>query len=328
MIKTLRITSVVAAILAVVLLVFLVFPVLFGVRSDERIEEFLESRGVREKFESAAADNKAKNSGNRVSPLVSQAEAFAEYLNPKKPKISREATGSKRVSIQDEPAVTPKFPVFATVYYPENPQLSQALIDEPGRGRHWVRQSSMVGHLLIAQIKDGLVVVKSSEETFELMIEQGPETSPGRGASPVSGARGGQSSFRRTLPAPRRVVAPVSRRTSGAVTKTAIRAPQRPIRSAEENAKADEFVDRLRDLQRDGTSSGPGGEARAELIGRLISKFKSTRVSAEDAKKLTNLGKDLKAMKDIQEDPDKSLPATDEDKVEASSPKSDGSAEK
>lgn len=326
MIKTLRITSVVAAILAVVLLVFLVFPVLFGVRSDERIEEFLESRGVREKFESAA-DSKAKNSGNRVSLLVSQAEAFASYLNPQKPITTRVPTGRRGGDIGDQLPVTPKFKLFGTTYYEGRPEMSQALIDEPGKGRYWVRQSSMVGRLLIEQIKDGLVVVKSSEETFELKIEQRPETSPDKGASPVSAARGGQSSFRRTSLASRRVASPVSGRTSGAVTKTANRAPQ-PIRSAEENARADEFVDKLKDLQRDRISSGPDGEARAELIGRLISKFKSTRVSAEDAKNLTNLGKNLKAMKDIQEDPDKPLPATDKDKVEASSSKSDGSAEK
>ena len=47
MIKTLRITSVVAAILAVILFIF---PVVFGGRSDERIEGFLNSPSVIEKF--------------------------------------------------------------------------------------------------------------------------------------------------------------------------------------------------------------------------------------------------------------------------------------
>jgi hypothetical protein len=323
MIKTLRITSVVAAILAAVLLVFVVR--FFGVRNNEHVEEFLNSRGVKKKFESAA-DNKAKTSGNRVSPLVSQAEAFASYLNPQEPKTPSDTRRPDRRNIEDEMAVTPQFKVFGTTYYEGRPEMSQALIDEPGKGRHWVRQSSMVGRLLIEQIKDGLVVVRSSKETFKLMIEQGPETSFDKGASPVSAARGGQSSFRRTPLVSGRAASLASHRTSGAATKTAIRAPQ-PIRNAEENARAQELIDKLKEVQRS-TRSGPGSEASNARIDELISKFKPTRVSPEAAKKLTNLGKNLKAMKDGQKDPDKSLRATDKEKVEASSSKSDGSAEK
>ena len=89
MIKTLRITSIVAAILAGV---FFVFPVVYGVRSDEKVDVFLKSPGVREKFENAA--DKAKTSESRVSPLVEQAEAFALYLNPPK---AAERTVSKGI---------------------------------------------------------------------------------------------------------------------------------------------------------------------------------------------------------------------------------------
>jgi len=72
MIKTLRITSVVAAILAGV---FFVFPVIYGVRSDERIDEFLKLPSVKEKFEDAA-DSKTKTGESRESPLVKQAVDF------------------------------------------------------------------------------------------------------------------------------------------------------------------------------------------------------------------------------------------------------------
>ena len=50
MIKTLRITSVVAVVLAVV---FLVFPAIFGFRSGKEVEEFLNSPGAIEKFKEA-----------------------------------------------------------------------------------------------------------------------------------------------------------------------------------------------------------------------------------------------------------------------------------
>jgi len=78
MIKTLRITSFVAVILAVV---FFVFPVIFGVRGDEQVEQFLSSPGVIEKFSKAKGD-KDRRSESQISPLVKEAQAFALYLNP------------------------------------------------------------------------------------------------------------------------------------------------------------------------------------------------------------------------------------------------------
>ena len=136
MINTLRITSVVAAILAGISFVFLV---IYGVPSDERIDEFLKQPSVKEKFEDVS-DNKAKAGESRVSPLVEQAEAFALYLNPLKPTVQKTSTGPKTTSIASKVSVTPKFKVFGTIYCPGNPELSQVLIDEPGRERRWIRQ--------------------------------------------------------------------------------------------------------------------------------------------------------------------------------------------
>jgi len=129
MIKTLRITSVVAAILAGI---FFVFPVFYGVRSDERVDEFLKLPSVKEKFENAA-DNKTKKGESRESPLVTQAEAFALYLNPIKQAVRKTSKGAKTTNISSKLDITPKFKVFVTSYCEENPELSLALIDEPGK---------------------------------------------------------------------------------------------------------------------------------------------------------------------------------------------------
>jgi hypothetical protein len=315
MIKTLRITSVVAAILAGV---FFVFPVIYGVRNDERIDEFLKLPSVKEKFENAA-DNKAKTGESRVSPLVEQAEAFALFLNPLKSTIQKASKEAKTTNLADRLPVTPKFKVFATSYYAENPDLSQALIDEPGRGRHWVRQSSKVGHLLVEQVKDGLVVVKSSKETFELEIEQKPDTTSLNRTSPASSLRSSQSPLKSTSPA--------SGRTATGVRRT-INMPQKLQGNGEDDEKMGELVDKLKDLQRnsasDNTNSELDKEKRSARIEQLISKFKSTRVSAEEAKKLGNIGEKLK---DIQKDTNPSSPEADEGKVEVSPPKPDTSAE-
>ena len=303
MIKTLRITSIVAAILAGV---FFVFPVFYGVRSDERIDGFLEQPSIREKFEDVA-DNKAKVVDSRVSPLVEQAEAFAMYLNPQKAAVEKTSIEPKTTSISNKLPVTPKFKVFATSYCVGSPDLSLALIDEPGKGRYWVRQSSKIGHLLIEEVKDGLVVVKGGQETFELEIEKMPETRSLTGTSPASSLKGGESSST--------FLSPVSGRAATGV-KRPINIPQKMQKSGDDE-KMDQLVDKLKDLQKDSaadkTNSGLSNEERAARIEELIAKFKSTRVSAEEAKKLGNIGEELK---DIQKDTDSSLPEPDEENEE------------
>ena len=275
MIKTLRITSVVAAILAGV---FFVFPVVYGVRSDESIDEFLSLPSVREKFEDVA-DSKAKTGESRVSPLVEQAEAFALYLNPLKTTVQKTSIGPK-TTISSRVSVTPKFKVFGTSYCAGNPDLSQALIDEPGRERRWVRQSGKVGHLLIEQVKDGLIIVKSSDKTFEIPVEQKPETGIFNRSSPVSTKTGSLSRARPSLPSSGKITAGITRPIS---------TPRKLGKSGDNKEKMGELVNRLKDLQRDSmsdkTASGLSSEERSARIAELISKFKSSRVSAEEAKK-------------------------------------------
>lgn len=317
MIKTLRITSVVAAILAGV---FFVFPVIYGVRSDNSIDEFLKLPSAKEKFEDAAG-TKTKTGESQESPLVKQAEAFALYLNPLKPAARKAPKGTKTPSISSKVNVTPQFKVFATTYCPENPNLSQALIDEPGRGRYWVRQSSMVGHLLIEQVKDGLVVVKGAEETFDIEITEKAETGPPSKASPASSLRSSQSSVKPKSTAFSRAAANI-RRTRNIP-------PQRTQNNSTDEERMDEFVDKLKDLRQNPASGKTDSvidqEKRNARIQELISKFKSTRVTAEEAKKLDNMGEELKG---IRKDPNSSPSEADESEGKVSPPKADTSAEK
>ena len=150
MIKTLRITSITAAILAVV---FFILPTVFGIRSDKQSEQFLNSAGAIEKFNEVKG-NKSRKSEEQTSPLVKQAKAFSLYLNPP-PKPQKPSTYSKTTR-RKPPTVSAKFKLIGTSYYALHPELSLALIDEPGKGFRWVKQSSKVGHLIIEQVKDGL----------------------------------------------------------------------------------------------------------------------------------------------------------------------------
>ncbi len=283
MIKTLRIASVMAAILAVI---FLVLAVVFGVRSDERIEGFLNSPSVIEQFNTAIG-NQAKTSESRSSPLVQQATAFALYLNPKpkEPSAVRDTGGIMPLSLP----TSPKFTVVATSYYEVQPELSLALIDEPGKGLHWVRQSSKVGHLVIEQVRDSLVIVKGGKETFEIAVEERPEMSLLEGRTHAPKEAGDQTSAKSTLT--------TSGRTGARITRTRSRPPQRQP-STVKNGRLEELADRLK---------GASREERDAMLEKYISNVKSLRVGTEEAKKLGVLGKQLK---NILEDPNRSQPAT------------------
>jgi len=194
--------------------------------------------------------------------------------------------------------------------------LSQALIDEPGRERRWVRQSGKVGHLFIEQVKDGIVVVKSSDKTFELLVEEKPETNILNRSSP--------SSTRAGSPGRARTSSPSSGRISAGATRRPVITPQKPKTIEDNKEKMGELVDKLKNLQRDSksdkTAPGLGEDERAARIAELISKFKSTRVSDEEAKKLGNLGEELKG---VNEETNQSVPVTNTGKVEAGTPKTE-----
>jgi len=104
--------------------------------------------------------------------------------------------------------------------------------------------------------------------------------------------------------------------------------PQKLQGNGDHDEKMEELVDKLKDLQRnpasDKTNSELDKEKRSARIEQLISKFKSARVSAEEAKKLDNIGEKLKG---IPKDTNPSPPEADEGKVEVNPPQPDTSAE-
>lgn len=312
MINTLRITSVLAVLLAGVLFVFVV---VFGVRSDEQTNTFLATDGVREKFEKAS-DSKAKPGQDKASPLVQQAEAFALYLNPPKPSVAATAKQPKAGGILPPlPGITPKFKVFATSYFKDNPEMSLALIDEPGSGRRWVRQSSNVGHLLIEQVRDGLVVVKSNEETYEVAIEQNPEAAPAKPLPAASTPRGAPSRSRTTPAMP-------ARASSATVPVGRSRSLAEQPGNAGRDAKLHELAKQLIDVQKNGASEDESPAltqdektARTlELINKYRAAQRSARVSPKEAKKLGDLGQ---TMEDAGPEPNQALPTAGEGKIEA-----------
>jgi hypothetical protein len=275
MIKTLRITSVIAAVLAVV---FFVFPAIFGVRGDEQIEEFLKSPGAIDDFRKAQGD-KSGGKESQISPLVKQAEAFALYLNPPAPPKPKQGTpGAGAPSGPPGPSkVSPKFELIGTSYYAMRPELSLALIDEPGKGLRWVRQSSKVGHLIIDQVKDGRVFVRDGQRTFELVAERPKKRSL------VKSLSSGAADFKST---------------STALAKTDTEA----ITEENKNTLMEGFIGDLKAMQAVFESEKNGSQISDEKGAALkdfISELETIRIGGEEANELGRLGKELE---DVQRD--------------------------
>jgi hypothetical protein len=192
MVRALRIISIVAIIAAVILLIL---PMVIGVRTNPEIEKRLKEPGAAEKF--ASAGGRSGKSEDQSSPLVKQATDFTRYLNPPPPPPPvTPAESAGRTEPAPPAIVTPKFNLIGTSYYALHPELSLALIDEPGNGLHWVREGNSIGHLKIEKVKDGSITVNDGQRTSEMTVKveelwrrlikdanAGPETKPAKTAS-------------------------------------------------------------------------------------------------------------------------------------------------
>jgi len=335
MIKTLRITSIILVVLAVV---FFAFPAVFGFRSDEQAEQFLNSASVIEKFSKVKGKKSAKTE-SQISPLVKQAEAFALYLNPPKPKkppvTSTRKTAKPSITPRPSGPVSSKFNLIGTSYYPSHPDLSLALIDEPGKGLRWVRQSSEVGHLIIEQVKDGSVVVRDGKRTFKLVAERAKKRSLLK--DPLSGTTGSRSIPPTLAKAGARITSRRSPQTNAkkkaasAMSKAGARPiSSRPPQMSPEEQEAimketEELAEKIfaeleamqAGIESEQAVLEPNEQEIAAARANLISRLEAMRISAEEAKRLDHLGKKLK---DIRLDPNRAKEDRTESDANSSEP--------
>ncbi len=314
MIKTLRITTIIAAILAVG---FLAFPAVYGYRYHgvEEIEQFLNSPGAVERFKKAKGAKRVKG-GDQISPLVSQALLFKEYLNPtRRPTVSRPArTQVTPTQVPDIPKplgpVSVKFHLIGTSYYASRPELSLAYIDEPGKGLHWVRQGDNVSHLVIQEVKDGSVIVKDRDKLNTLVVARTPkksllksdETSKSTSVMPgvstsitssISGRTSAQEGAKPPLPEPgpagRAIATKSTSMTAGpprVTPRASLGVPE--MSAAEQDAVLAEFINELKAMN----SSEYSEEEKAALQEAIVD-FEAMRITAGEAQRIGRLGKEL-----------------------------------
>jgi len=195
MIKILRITSVIMAIAAVFLLIL---PVVYGVGADPQIEEFLKTPGAVEKFTAKGTSGAPAGDESQKTPLVRLAAGFSGILNPPPPPPPPPTQAQGPAPSQPPPApmgpVSAKFDLVATSFFSSNPAMSLALIDQPGKGRYWVKQGSTVDHLTIEKITDGSITIKDGQRTSEMTVKSSKELWRGLLKNPPPETRPGQVS--------------------------------------------------------------------------------------------------------------------------------------
>jgi hypothetical protein len=173
MIKTLRITSVLAGMLAIA---FLGISVVYGTDNDPEVDELLKAPSAVEEFEKNKGENARKASANTKSPLVVAAETLAKLINPPRKTVRPPVKSGTKIAKRPTPKVGPKkvsakFKLVGTCYS-DIAANRCAFIDEPGQGQHWVKESDKIGHMTIKEIKDGVVVVHNGQGLEELLVEE------------------------------------------------------------------------------------------------------------------------------------------------------------
>lgn len=165
MIKTLKITSIIAAIICAVLVVLIVG---FGLKGDPKIEKFLASPSIIQELKKVLGKTPAES--DLVSPLVKEARAFALRIDPPPPPVAKPLpprTPAGQAQVTKKPAIpqpkapiapSGKFELIATCRYEEDPRKSLALINLPAKGNQWFRVGENVEHLVIDEINDGSIV--------------------------------------------------------------------------------------------------------------------------------------------------------------------------
>ncbi|MFA5293100.1 MAG: hypothetical protein WC496_08715 [Phycisphaerae bacterium] len=168
MFKINMITRFLAVLLVLGFFAFTVVPCRAG---DAKLENLLKNPGVAEQMQAIYGGEKSLDN-EQETPLVKQAKAFALRINPPPPPEPVRSAPSPAAVIRPQATVTAKFKLIGTSYHLGDDADSWALIDEVGKGLHWVQQGGKVGYLTIEKVGDGSVLINDNGKRYELTAER------------------------------------------------------------------------------------------------------------------------------------------------------------
>lgn len=292
MIQTLRITGVAAVAFAGLVLASVLGPVSLihlDNKSDQRVTKVLDSPGAVERFHDLHGDT-TDTGKDTTPPLVRQAESFKDIIDPR----IVEPASTTPVAVEARPArtvkppvISAKFTLIGTSCSPSNPNASFAYVRDQENKCQWFGCGEVLGHLTIKEVREGSIICTDGRQDSEIMMEVVPDR--------VAMLEGGDLVASDPTPAAPQSVAT---RMSSVAPAGASRLPKRPAfrqPPAAPPQMADSEHEALKDLatglKRLQTIPGDANKADQDAaIDKLISEFKSSRVSPQETQKLENLG--------------------------------------
>ena len=290
MIKTLRITGVAAVAFAGVVLASVLGPVSvihLDNRSDEKMGKILAAPGAVDGFRDLHAGKDQANQ-DTTPPLVKQAETFKNIIDPK-PTTPVGTAVASTTTVRGGPTVKPpvppsqKFMLLGTAYSPSNPSSSFAYVRFQDNTCQWVPCGSEVGHIVIKEIREDSVVCWDGHRESEVAMEVVPDRASlleveedASASEPVEAKIIGSPSSPPQLS--NRSVLPTTRAVA-------------PRMTDDELQSLGDLANKIKKLHGSLGDDDPAADAnRVAAVNRLMSEFKSSRVSPQETKKLEDLG--------------------------------------
>ena len=182
MLKTLRVTSLVAVILAAIGVITIA---VLGLKGDPQVKDFLAKPGIVDELRKKAGQEGVQE--EKSSPLVAMAKLIALRFDPPpppkpvvkgvKPQPRPETARAKPTIPQPKVQTSAKFDLLATVVYETAPEKSLALLKTSANKQEWLRQGEKAGYLELQEIRDGSVVFSQrGREPEEIFVPAKPQT--------------------------------------------------------------------------------------------------------------------------------------------------------
>ncbi len=301
MIKTLRITSVVAVLFAAVVLASVLgfrrpialLHLNLGTRGDKQVENILGGPSAVDRFKEKFG-NKVKGGDDTAPPLVKEATALEGIINPR-PEAGtpglRNLPPKPTQGIKPPVAVSAKFELLG-LCYSSDAKTSLAYIRTPEGAYQWVGPGTEIGRLTIKEIRRSSIVCVDGGRDVEMPVTPPPET-----ASLLEADNASTATSEPSLPRPavgtKATASPVkpsvtaSPKAAGATTspKTTAGATLPPAQiSKEEQENLSQLGDRLKNAA--GADAIDGNAAKD----KLIAEYKSAQATPAEPNKVENPG--------------------------------------
>jgi hypothetical protein len=290
MIRTLRITSVVAVLFAAVVLASVLgflrpAPFLHlspGTGGDTQVDKILSGPGAVDRFKEKFG-SKLPSSEDATPLLVKEATLLESIINPPEGETRPTPTklSPRLVPVVKPPVITGKFELLG-ICYSSDAQTSLAYIRLPDGTYQWVGLGSEIGHVTIKEIRRDSIVYLEGGRDVEMPVVAPPETASLLEASNTA------ATPEPSLPRPTLGTKTAGRPQRPAAAASPRMLPGTALGSAQISKEEQESLSQLGDRLKSAAGVGPSeGDAVKD---KLISEYKAAQANPTEVNRVENPG--------------------------------------